>query len=162
MVRPGCGRTDCPNNDELRAFAQGLLSRGDFERVAACVKDCSRCAAELAVLEHDPDRLVSSLRETSLPTDVAERDKVFDGTTLRSSVVVNQAKAPLQDALFDTKPMQKISEPVPITGSTLVVKLSSVENTSRTNYVVADAIRVERIGDISPNQVDQSPNSKKN
>jgi hypothetical protein len=57
--------------------------------------------------------------------------------------------------------MQIISEPVSITGSTLVVRLSSVDNTTGTNYVIADAIRIESIGNVPRSDGEpKSPGSK--
>ena len=67
---------------------------------------------------------------------------VFDGSTLVGTIDVNQQLSPddFLDAGIDWEELITVN----VTGDTLVVKLSNAAN----GYVTADAIRIERIGDL--------------
>ncbi len=82
-----------------------------------------------------------SNRATDAPYDI------FDNTSWLSSAAVNQQLPPSPDheednGAFPDVNFQTLTTPVTITGDTLIVKLSDDAN----NYVIADAIRIERLG----------------
>ncbi|MCA9078759.1 MAG: hypothetical protein KDA93_27290 [Planctomycetaceae bacterium] len=76
---------------------------------------------------------------------------LFDGAMLRSTVPVNQQIAPSgsPDLTDLGESWQDLVGTFFLTGETLVVKLSNDAN----GYVMADAVRVERIGEIPPAQI---------
>jgi subtilisin family serine protease len=73
---------------------------------------------------------------------------VLDGTTPLATVLVNQQLAPA-DFSANGVSWQDLGGPYPIVGDTLVVKLSDVASPAG-NYLIADAVRVERVGGPTP------------
>ena len=69
---------------------------------------------------------------------------IFDGTNILDTIDVNQQAAPSGSPQIDDLgvPWQALGGPFTITGDKLIVKLSNIAN----GYVMADAIRIERIG----------------
>jgi hypothetical protein len=75
-------RTNCPTDDELRAFGSGRLSSDIVESVAQHVEECADCESRLGRLDDSADEFVAGLRECatsaenqndfSVPASVAE------------------------------------------------------------------------------------------
>jgi hypothetical protein len=93
-------------------------------------------------------RVLASWPAESLGSKEAPFD-VFDGNVLRSHVLVDQSNTPQAHFTYGTNAMQVISDSVLVEGSTVKVTLTNVANDSGHKSVIADAVRVERIGDIS-------------
>ena len=70
---------------------------------------------------------------------------ILDGATVLATEVVNQRQAPAD--FFELEWWQDLGGPHVLTGDTLVVELSDLATPSG-SYLVADAIRVERIADL--------------
>jgi hypothetical protein len=70
---------------------------------------------------------------------------VLDGTAVLATVAVNQQQAP-GDFVTDGQACQDLGGAYTVFGSTLVVRLSDQASPGG-NYLVADAVRAERIGD---------------
>jgi hypothetical protein len=79
----------------------------------------------------------SSNRATNAPYTV------FDGASPLSTVLFNQELAP--NDLTDSGAAWEDLGSFPISGSTLVVRLTNAAN----EYVIADAIRIQRVGDLA-------------
>jgi hypothetical protein len=71
--------------------------------------------------------------------------RIFDGSNLRGLVGVDQQSAPLANKIESGTNFQDLGE-FAIDGTTLEVKLADDAN----GYVIADAIRIERTGDLPP------------
>jgi len=71
---------------------------------------------------------------------------VLDGSTELATVRVNQREVPA-DFFEDGQWWQELGGPYELTGDTLVVRLSDLAGPSG-SYLVADAVRVERVGDL--------------
>ena len=69
---------------------------------------------------------------------------VYDGDTALSTVVVNQQAAPTS-FVENGVAWQDLGAPFTVTGNALVVGLSDLVSPSG-SYVIADAVRVERVG----------------
>ncbi len=68
---------------------------------------------------------------------------VFDNTTQRSNILVNQELAPTADIMVDGTSFQSLGS-VDIASGVLVVRLTDDAD----QYVIADAVRIERIGEL--------------
>jgi hypothetical protein len=70
---------------------------------------------------------------------------ILDGSTVLATVLVNQQQAPA-GFTADGQSWQDLGGPYAVFGNTLVVRLSDLA-TPAGYYVIADAVRVERLGD---------------
>jgi hypothetical protein len=70
---------------------------------------------------------------------------VYDGTSPLRTIDINQEIAP-NDFSDQGTTWEDLGGPYNITGSSLIVRLSDAAN----QYVVADAVRLERLGDLAP------------
>ena len=86
--------------------------------------------------------------ESSNRSQVAPYD-IFDGTTgdtLKVSVTVNQRNAPDDLTVNDGEgdhAWELLAASVPVTGDTLTVRLTGVDNSGEYDYVFSDAVRLE-------------------
>lgn len=77
--------------------------------------------------------------------------EIFDGTTagtLLASPTVNQEQAPNDLTVDDGQGLhtwEELASSVTITGSTLSVRLTNLANGGNTDFVIADAVRIELI-----------------
>jgi serine/threonine protein kinase len=62
----------CPDPDELKAFALGMLDGMTFDRIAGHVEGCAACVASLEPFDELHDDLVMNLRRTSLGEPLPE------------------------------------------------------------------------------------------
>ena len=56
-------RTNCPTDDELRAFGSGRLSGDDVDQVAQHVEECADCDSRLGQFDESADAFVSGVRD---------------------------------------------------------------------------------------------------
>ena len=71
---------------------------------------------------------------------------VLDGSAELATVLVNQREVPA-DFFEDGQWWQDLGEPYELTGDTLVVRLSDLAGPSG-SYLVADGVRIERVGEL--------------
>ena len=71
---------------------------------------------------------------------------VLDGSAELATVLINQREVPA-DFFEDGQWWQNLGEPYELTGDTLVVRLSDLAGPSG-SYLVADAVRIERVGEL--------------
>ena len=62
-------RTNCPTDDELRAFGSGRLNSDTMETVAQHVEECIDCESRLGRIDEPPDEFVAGLRECATPAE---------------------------------------------------------------------------------------------
>ncbi len=84
---------------------------------------------------------ITWVKDTNRATD--SPFTILDGTTELSWSYINQTLAPEADVVEDDIDFMHLGNPLPISSGTLVVRLTNDAN----GYVVADAVRIERIED---------------
>jgi hypothetical protein len=62
-------RTNCPTDDELRAFGSGRLSSKTVDSVAQHVEECADCESRLGQFDESADEFVVGLRECATPAE---------------------------------------------------------------------------------------------
>jgi len=68
-------RTNCPTDDELRAFGSGRLSSEVVDKVAQHVEECADCESRLGQFDDSMDEFVAGLRGCA--TSAEDRKVLF-------------------------------------------------------------------------------------